>query len=109
MTASFIKHFFRRVTWCTNKIIEFLKYSAFFKKEKKKKADNQYDGNGYDHADNQFGRYGCDHQADFQYSGNECNHRADYQYGRCRSDQVDNEGYGVNRYIGSNQRHHFYI
>ena len=71
-------------------------------------ADNQYDGNGYDHADSQFGRYGYDHQADYQYSGNECNHRADDQYGGCGSDQVDNEGYMVNRRISSNQRHHFH-
>ena len=74
-------------------------------------ADNQYDGNGYDHTDSQYGRYGYDHQADnqyvngydhthYQYSGNERNHRAYYQYGGRRSDQADNEGYGVSRRIG---------
>ena len=77
-------------------------------------------GNGYDHNDHQYGRYGYDHQADsqhdgngydhadYQYSGNKHNHRADDQYGGCRSDQADNEGYGVSRHIGSNERHHFY-
>ena len=33
-------------------------------------ADNEYGGNGYDHADSQSGRYGYDHQADNQYDGN---------------------------------------
>ena len=82
-------------------------------------TDDQHDGDGYDHNDSQYGRYGCDHQADnqhdgngyghvdYQYSGKECNHRADDQYGGCRSDQADNEGYGVSRRIGSNERHHF--
>ena len=27
-------------------------------------TDNQYVGNGYDHADNQYDRYGYGHQAD---------------------------------------------
>ena len=44
-------------------------------------ADNQYGGNGFDHADSQCGRYGYDHQADNQYGGNECDH-IDSQYGR---------------------------
>ena len=77
------------------------------------------DGNEYDHADSQYGRYGYDHQADNQYvngydhadyqcSGNEHNHRADDQYGGCTSNQADNEGYGVSRRTGSNKRHHFY-
>ena len=70
-------------------------------------ADNQYAGNGYDHADNQYDRYGCGHQADYQYSGNGCSHWADDQYGGCGGDQADNGRYGVNRHIGSNQRHHF--
>ena len=54
-------------------------------------------GNGYDHADSQYGRYGYDHQADnqyvneydnadYQYSGNESNHRTDDKYGGCTSD-----------------------
>ena len=84
-------------------------------------ADNQYDESGYDHADsqcgryghdhqsdNQYDRYGYDHQADYQCSGHECNHRTVDHYGGCGSDQADNEGYGVSRRIGSNQRHHFY-
>ena len=44
-------------------------------------TDNHYDGNGYNHADSQCGRYGYDHQADNQYGGNECDH-IDSQYGR---------------------------
>ena len=84
-------------------------------------ADNQYDGNGYDHADsqcrrygydhqteNQYNRYGYDHQANYQCSGHECNHRVGDHHGGCESDQADNEGYGVNRHIGSNQSHYFY-
>ena len=39
---------------------------------------------------------------------NESNHKIDRQYGECGSDQANNEGYGVNRCIGINQRHHFY-
>ena len=35
-------------------------------------------------------------------------HRNDDQYGGCGSNQAGNEGYGVKRHIGSNQRHHFY-
>ena len=35
-------------------------------------------------------------------------HRNDDQYGGCGSNQAGNEGYGVKRRIGSNQRHHFY-
>ena len=81
-------------------------------------ADNQHNGNGHDHADSQNGRYVYDHQADnqyvngydhadYQYSGNERNHRADDEYGGCMSHQADNEGYGVTRRIGSNERHNF--
>ena len=82
--------------------------------------NNQYGGNGYDHTYSQYGRYGYDHQADnqydvneydhadYQYSGNECNHRAYDQNSGCRSDQVDNAGYKVNRHIDSIQRYHFY-
>ena len=33
-------------------------------------ADNQYGGNVYDHADNEYGRYRYDHQADNEYCGN---------------------------------------
>ena len=33
-------------------------------------ADNEYGGNGYDHAGSQSGRYGYDNQADNEYDGN---------------------------------------
>ena len=56
------------------------------------------DGNGYDHADSQYGRDGYDHLAGNQYVNRydnadyqdnaERNHRADDQYGGCRSDQI---------------------
>ena len=67
----------------------------------------EYSTYGYDHqADNHYvNKY--DH-ADYQYNRNEYNHRADDQYGGCRSVQGDNEGCGVSRSIGSNERHHFY-
>ena len=51
-------------------------------------ADNQYGGNGFDHADSQCGRYGYDHQADNQYDGNGCDH-ADSQCGRYGYDHQD--------------------
>ena len=58
-------------------------------------ADSQYDGNGYDHDDNQYGRYGYDHQNDNQYDGNGYDH-ADSQCDRCGYEhQVDNQ-YGGN-------------
>ena len=59
------------------------------------------DGNGYNHADSQYGRDGYDHLAGNQYVNgydnadyqdnaelNERKHRADDQYGGCRSDQI---------------------
>ena len=63
--------------------------------------------NEFDHTDSQYARYGCDHQADYQYRGIEHNHRADNHYGGCGSGRANNERYGVNRWIDSNQRHHF--
>ena len=67
----------------------------------------EYSTYGYDHqADNHYvNKY--DH-ADYQYNRNEHNHRAGDQYGGCGSVQGDNEGCGVIRRIGSNERHHFY-
>ena len=60
-------------------------------------ADNEYGGNGYDHADSQGGRYGYDHQADNQYDGNRYGY-ADSQYGRYGYDhQADNQ-YDENSY-----------
>ena len=54
-------------------------------------ADNQYDGNGYDYADRQCGRYGYDYQADNQYDENGYDH-ADSQCGRYGYDhQADNQ------------------
>ena len=72
------------------------------------RANDQYGGNGYGQTGSQYCRYGYEHLADYQYRRNERNHKTNDQYGECGSDQADNEGYRVNRRIGSNQRHHFY-
>ena len=60
-------------------------------------ADSLYDENGHDHADSQNGRYVYDHQADNQYV-NGYDH-ADYQYsGNERNHRADDE-YGGCRVI----------
>ena len=71
-------------------------------------AENQYGRNGYGQAGSQYGRYGYDHQPDYQYNGNGCSYRTDDQYGGCGNSRADKEGYGINRRISSNQRHHFH-